>query len=71
MYHDGQGVPQDFKVAVCWYTKAAEQGAAGAQYNPGLMYHNGKGVPQDSKERSAGTRKLQSKDMPVRSRTPA
>ena len=30
-----------------WYTKAAEQGYARAQFNLGLMYANGQGVTQD------------------------
>ena len=32
-----------------WYTLAAEQGEASAQYNLGFMYNNGEGVPQDDK----------------------
>ena len=28
MYYNGEGVPQDYKEAVKWYTKAAEQGLA-------------------------------------------
>ena len=35
---NGEGVEQDFKEAVKWYQKAAEQGFAGAQYNLGAMY---------------------------------
>ena len=35
---------QDYKQAVYWYRKAAEQGHALAQYNLGAMYHNGHGV---------------------------
>ena len=50
MYDDGQGVPQDYKQAVKWYTKAAEQGNAEAQYNLALVYANGQGVPQDYKQ---------------------
>ena len=33
-----------------WYTKAAEQGHASAQYNLGVMYDTGKGALQDYKE---------------------
>ena len=47
-----EGVPQDDKTAVKsvkWYTLAAEQGYATAQYNLGFMYNNGEGVPQDDK----------------------
>ena len=50
MYHNGWGVPQDYKEAVNWYRLAAEQGNAAAQYNLGLLYEKGKGVPQDDKE---------------------
>ena len=38
MYHNGWGVPQDYKEAVYWYRLAVEQGYAIAQYNLGLMY---------------------------------
>ena len=31
MYEEGKGVPQDYKIAVKWYTHAAEQGYARAQ----------------------------------------
>ena len=47
MYRKGEGVPQDDKTAVKWWTLAAEQGHAKAQYNLGVMYSNGQGVPQD------------------------
>ena len=30
MYYNGQGVPQDYQLAVKWYRKAAEQGEADA-----------------------------------------
>ena len=50
MYHNGWGVPQDYKEAVYWYRLAVEQGYAIAQYNLGLMYEKGKGVPKDDKE---------------------
>ncbi|MDE0952796.1 MAG: SEL1-like repeat protein [Halioglobus sp.] len=30
-----------------WYRKAADQGAADAQYTLGYMYYKGLGVPQD------------------------
>ncbi len=36
-YYDGDGVPQDDKTAVKWFTLAAEQGNADAQNNLGLM----------------------------------
>ena len=47
MYRIGDGVPQDDKTAVKWYTLAAEQGVASAQYSPGVMYYNGTGLLRD------------------------
>jgi TPR repeat protein len=47
MYEKGQGVPQDNKTAVKWYTLAADQGIAVAQTNLGYRYEKGLGVPQD------------------------
>jgi len=47
MYYEGQGVPQDYKVAAKWYTKAAAQGIDMAQCNLGLMYYKGDGVGKD------------------------
>ena len=46
-YDNGQGVLQDYKQAVKWYRKAAEQNNASAQYNLALMYVKGVGVPKD------------------------
>ena len=45
MYNNGHGVTKDYKKAVEWYTKAAEQGYAIAQCNLGYMYQYGYGVP--------------------------
>jgi len=47
MYRQGQGVPQDDKEAVAWWSKAAEQGHVEAQDNLGLRYARGQGVAQD------------------------
>ena len=47
-YHDGRGVPQNYKEAVKWFTMAAEQGLAEAQSSLGGMYGMGLGVPQDN-----------------------
>jgi len=47
MYDNGYGVPQDYKTAVKWYTLAAEQDDAKAQYNLGFMYYKGYGVLLD------------------------
>ncbi len=40
----------EYKTAVKWYRKAAEQGFSSAQFNLGLMYDNGQGVPRNNKE---------------------
>jgi TPR repeat protein len=54
MYRCGDGVPRDYKKAVTWYRKAAEQGNASAQSSLGEMYYFGyevfEGVPQDYNE---------------------
>ena len=47
MYEKGQGVLGDYREAVKWYRKAAEQGDASAQNNLGVMYADGAGVLQD------------------------
>jgi TPR repeat protein len=47
LYHQGQGVAQDDKQAVEWWTKAAEQGHTDAMDNLGLRYAKGEGVTQD------------------------
>jgi len=47
MYRQGQGVAQDDKQAVEWWSKAAEQGHVEAQDNLGLRYARGQGVAQD------------------------
>lgn len=47
MYDFGQGVPRDYKEAMKWYRKAADQNLAIAQYNLGALYVNGQGVTQD------------------------
>ena len=49
LYERGQGVPQDYKIAVKWYALAAEQGLDTAQHNLGVMYSDGKGVIQNYK----------------------
>jgi TPR repeat protein len=47
MYLNGQGVSKDYKVAVKWYTLAAEQANTQAQINLGAMYGDGDGVKKD------------------------
>jgi len=47
MYHNGEGVPQNYAEAAKWYKKAAEQGDEISQHNLARMYLRGEGVPQD------------------------
>ena len=47
---NGQGVAQDQKQSVQWFTKAAEQGYSYAQNSLGRCYVNGIGVVKDEKE---------------------
>jgi TPR repeat protein len=47
MYQNGHGTPQDYKEAIKWWTKAAEQGDVHAQFNLGVAYARGAGTPQD------------------------
>ena len=38
MHYNGQGVEQNYKLAIYWYRKAAEQGHVNSQYNLALLY---------------------------------
>jgi TPR repeat protein len=50
-YQSGVGlVPKDYKEAMRWYLKAADQGSAAAQLNIGLMHENGRGVKRNYAE---------------------
>jgi TPR repeat protein len=49
-YWLGWGVPQDYVMAISWYTKAAEQGFAQAQFSLAQMYANGEGIAQNLTE---------------------
>jgi TPR repeat protein len=49
MYYTGNAVPQDQKLAVSWFRKAAEQDHPDAQYALGLMYrYHVAGLPEDT-----------------------
>jgi TPR repeat protein len=50
IYQRGYGVPQDYKKAVDWYRKAAEQGHSDGQLGLARMYSNGWGVPKEEAE---------------------
>ena len=49
MYEFGDGVTQDYKIAMKWYKLAAEKGSGLAQYNLGNLYRGGLGVYKDYK----------------------
>ena len=49
-YYFGEGVAKDYKKAVKWYRKSANQGNAIAQNNLGVIYRNGYGVEHDYQE---------------------
>lgn len=50
LYEKGQGVAQDYKKAIEWYKKAADQGDEVAMRNIGLSYWEGSGVPKNCDE---------------------
>ena len=43
----GQGVAQNYSMAIEWYHKAAMQGVVVAQCNLGVLYNRGRGVEKD------------------------
>jgi len=49
IYKNGVGTQQNYRTAVNWYTKAAEQDLQNAQYDLGYMYAHGKGVLENDK----------------------
>ena len=46
-YYFGEGVEKDYTKAFEWFSKAAEQGDADAQFSLGVMYSEGQGVGQN------------------------
>lgn len=50
IYYQGKIVPQDYKKAFEWYSKAAKKGDTKSQYNLGWIYYQGNGVKQDYKK---------------------
>ncbi|MBM89109.1 MAG: hypothetical protein CMQ41_12110 [Gammaproteobacteria bacterium] len=50
MYEKGQGVAQNYSVAMQWYRRAAESELAEAQLNIGLLYYYGYGVATNHRE---------------------
>ncbi len=49
-YYGVHGLEQNYKEALKWFQKAAEQGLADAQNNAGVIYQHGLGVEQNYKE---------------------
>jgi hypothetical protein len=49
-YADGEGVPQNYRDAMAWFTKAAANGNDNAQWKLGLGYIKGIGVPHDERK---------------------
>ena len=47
VFQSSKGYAEDYKKAVKWHHKAAEQGHAEAQYNLGFCYEKGKGVKEN------------------------
>lgn len=47
VYLNGDGVPEDFRLAMEHYRKAADRGNASAMGNISQLYSNGLGVPED------------------------
>jgi hypothetical protein len=46
-YANGNGVPQNYALAIKWYRRAAKQGNSMAQKNLGACYYNGQGVERN------------------------
>jgi TPR repeat protein len=49
-YADGEGVPQNYRDAMAWFTIAAANGNDNAQWKLGLGYIKGIGVPHDERK---------------------
>lgn len=47
LYGTGDGVDQNYKTAISWYRKAANEGFTQSQFNLGVYYSKGIGVTQD------------------------
>ena len=64
LYRDGLGVTADNTQALKWYSKAAAQGIAEAQFEAGLMHARGQAQNKISPKPPNGTHSLPSKDTP-------
>ena len=57
LYHNGDGVPQDYSKAMAWYRKGAAAGSGTAMNNIGVLYQGGQGVPKSYAKAMAWYRK--------------
>ena len=57
LYHNGQGVAQDYAKAREWYEKAAAKGDALAMTNLGLLYPTVRAWRRTTPRRASGTRR--------------
>lgn len=48
LFDEGHGVPQNYLLALKWYTRAASQGLIEAQYLTSYYYRRGRGIQQDT-----------------------
>ena len=48
MYRNGNGISKDFRLAIEWYLKAAQQKYYWAHYQIGQMYFRGEGVQKNT-----------------------
>ena len=53
----GEGTLTDKKKAFYWFTQAAEQGDAQAQYKLGILYYVGEGTSADMKQAACWIKK--------------
>jgi TPR repeat protein len=68
MYEHGLGVGKDYKKALEWFRKAADQGYAVAQCNLGFMYANGFGVEKNDEKALEWCRKAAEQEDPAAQR---
>ncbi|MBU5616205.1 SEL1-like repeat protein [Psychrobacter sp. TAE2020] len=47
MYEEGEGISQDYNMAMKWYQDSADQDDADAQYRIGVLYAQGKGISKN------------------------
>ena len=50
MYEEGEGIRQNYNMAMKWYQDSADQDDADAQYRIGVLYAQGKGVTKNKQQ---------------------